>query len=450
MSASTKKLAFYKRIPALADSAVLRYFTFTILYFAQGVPSGVMYLAFPAWMAANGKTPMEVGSYLAVVMFPWSFKIIAAPLMDRFTYLPMGRRKPWLLLGQAGLVGGFIFLALVNDPLEHMNALMVAGFMLGCFGIIQDISIDSMAIELLPEDQQARANGLMWGSQIFGKALTVAVCTYLINQVGYQMSILIFASVILMIMMVPIFLKERKGEKRLPWTKGQIAAEAAEIQSHNWFALFKNVLRVFVLPVSLFVALSNFFFSTGEGLMNAVLPVFTTQELGWMDSKYANIYSSASMISGVLAMFIGGPIIDYFGKKRMMILYIFILILLVSSLLLLQNNWHQTWLITTFFITFYTFNVFTVVTIFAMAMNVTWRRVAATQFTLYMTVGNLGLSLGAWLMGALKSILSWEMVILCYIPLALTGMFFTWLINFKKQKASVHQLEKAFHEAPSK
>ncbi len=447
MPETSRPLPFLDRIPALADNAVLRYFTFAVLYFAQGIPSGVLLLAFPAWMATHGKTPLEIGTFLAVIMLPWTFKIIAAPLMDRFTYLPMGRRKPWVLFGQGGLAAGFIALSMVSKPLEQLPVLMAIGFIIGLFGIFQDISIDSLAVDLLPEDEQARANGLMWGSKIVGKAATLAAGSYLLNHVGYGLTLLIFSGLIIGIMAVPLLLRERKGEKLFPGLKGQASALAADAQTRNWFALLKNVFRVFLLPASLCVALSNFFFSTGEGLMDAILPVFTPQHLGWSDTEYSKAYSSATMISGLLAMFVGGPLIDFFGKKRMMMLYIVLLIALVTSLLLLRHNWDNRWLIRAFFISFYTFNVFNVVTIFAMAMSVSWRRVAATQFTLYMTIGNLGLSLGSWLMGALKTIASWEMVLLAYIPLAALGFVFTALINFRRQKASIQLLEKNFNSA---
>lgn len=432
-------------MPALADSSLLRYFTFTIMYFAQGVPSGVLYFAFPAWMAMNGITPIQIGSYMAVAMIPWSFKIVVAPLMDRFTFLPMGRRKPWVLLGQTGLIIGFIVLSMVQNPLEHMSLLMVLGFIISFFTIIQDIAIDSMAIDLLPDDQQARANGLMWGSSIFGRALTVALCSYLMSELGYKTALLLFSVIVLLIMIVPIVLRERKGEKRLPWLAGETSPDAAEIQSHSWKTLLKNVIKVFILPASLFLAAANFFSAAGEFLMNSTLSVFTVQELGWADTKYSNIYSSASMISGALAMLVGGALIDFFGKKRMILIYMSVLIVLVTSFVLLKPHWDQTWLVKAFFITFYTFNTFMVVTVFAIAMNLSWRRVAATQFTIYMTLGNLGHSVGSWLMGALKTVVTWEFVLLAYIPLLILAMTLAWFINFDKHKIKVQELEQKFH-----
>ena len=118
-----------KRFPRfLSENAVLRYLTFSALYVAQGVPEGITYFAIPAWLAMNGKTPMEIGSFLAVVGIPWSFKIIIAPLMDRFTILSMGRKRPWVIFGQLGLIVSFLSIALVEDPLNNLSGLMKAGF----------------------------------------------------------------------------------------------------------------------------------------------------------------------------------------------------------------------------------------------------------------------------------------------------------------------------------
>ena len=76
------------QLPALSQHKTLRYFNFIALYIAQGIPEGMLFFAIPAWMAANGKTPGEIGSFVAVCGLPWSFKIVVAPLMDRFSYLP--------------------------------------------------------------------------------------------------------------------------------------------------------------------------------------------------------------------------------------------------------------------------------------------------------------------------------------------------------------------------
>src|SRR5215203_4592136 len=123
--ASPKQTA---RLAALSQNPVLRYFNFIALYIAQGIPEGMLFFGIPAWMAANGKTPGEIGSFVAVCGLPWSFKIIVAPLMDRFSYLSMGKRRPWVLFGQLGLIISFAAMAFVPDPLNHVAVFMVAAF----------------------------------------------------------------------------------------------------------------------------------------------------------------------------------------------------------------------------------------------------------------------------------------------------------------------------------
>ena len=155
-------------LPTLSENTFLRYFNFIALYIAQGIPEGMAYFGIPAWMAMNGKTPGEIGSFVAAVGLPWSFKLVVAPLMDRFTFLPMGRRRPWVLIGQLGLIISFIAMAFVPDPLNNLWLLTLSGFSVACFGAFQDVATDGMAIDIVPIHQQARANGFMWGSKIMG------------------------------------------------------------------------------------------------------------------------------------------------------------------------------------------------------------------------------------------------------------------------------------------
>jgi PAT family beta-lactamase induction signal transducer AmpG len=79
-------------------------------------------------MAMQGKSPTEIGSFIGIIGIPWSFKIFIAPIMDRYTFLPMGRKRPWILVGQLGLVISLIGASLINNPLNNLTLLMTAGF----------------------------------------------------------------------------------------------------------------------------------------------------------------------------------------------------------------------------------------------------------------------------------------------------------------------------------
>ena len=62
---------------------------------------------------------------------------------------------------------------------------MISGFLISFFGAFQDVATDGMAIDIVPIKEQARANGLMWGSKTIGIALSLVIGTTLINMLGY-------------------------------------------------------------------------------------------------------------------------------------------------------------------------------------------------------------------------------------------------------------------------
>jgi len=89
----------------LVESSRMRYAAGSSMYFAQGIPYGLMNITVPAWLASQGVGAGQIASFLAVIILPWAFKLLSGPLMDRYQFLPMGRRRPWVLGAQPGRAG---------------------------------------------------------------------------------------------------------------------------------------------------------------------------------------------------------------------------------------------------------------------------------------------------------------------------------------------------------
>jgi MFS transporter, PAT family, beta-lactamase induction signal transducer AmpG len=425
-------------LPALSEYAALRYFNFIALYMAQGIPEGMLLFGIPAWMAMNGKTPGQIGAFAATVALSWAFKIVIAPVMDRFSYLPMGRRRPWVLFGQLGLVVSFIALALVPYPLNNLPVFMKAAFVVSFFGAFQDVATDGMAVDIIPTNQQARANGLMWGSKIIGTSVSLAVGSWMLQQYGYTEAILSLSAAVGLIMLVPIILKERPGEKLLPWIKGVASPENYKLQLASWGTLFKSLFSVFTLRNSLLVATMGFITQGSYNYLDTLLPIFTVQSLGWSNVTYAKFFATAGITGGISGMLLGGILIDKFGKIRMMNIYFFLLICLIGSMALFKVYWVETAFIKGFMITYQILNTFATIGLFSIIMECCWKKVSATQFTLYMTCSNLGRSAGVVLIGPIKSLLSWQ-----YTLLAFGGMIaLAWLIiQFLRLSTHTNQVE---------
>lgn len=421
----------------LTENTILRYLNFSALYVAQGIPEGITFFAIPAWLAMNGKTPMEIGSFVAVIGIPWSFKIIIAPLMDRYTILAMGRKRPWVILGQLGLILSFLSFIFIKDPLNNLSGLMVAGFFISFFGAFQDVATDGMAIDVVPENEQARANGIMWGSKTVGVALSLMIGTTLINTVGFSMAIASLSIAVGLIMLVPLFFRERPGEKLLPWTNGEASTEAKANQLDNWKQIFKNIFKVIPLRASVVMGISVLIIGLMFGLMDTILPIFTIQELGWTNTTYSEIYATSTIIGGFLGLFIGGALVDFFGKRRMASIYLIFLVISIISFAFLPQFWKNDSLIYLFIISYNTFYTFLNIAIFAICMKLCWKTVAATHFTLFMALCNLGRAWGAGLVGPMKENMDWSQIYLTIALIPLVMLILIQFINFIKHQKSI-------------
>lgn len=430
-----------KELPSLTENTLLRYLSFAILYVAQGIPEGMTFFGIPAWMAMNGKSALEIGAFVGVIGLPWSFKILIAPFMDRYTFLPMGRRRPWVIVGQLGLIVSFTAMAMVPDPLNHLNLLMLAGFFISFFGAFQDVAVDGMAIDTVPIHQQARANGLMWGAKTIGISVSLVAGTWMIHHIGFTSAIFFLSIGVGMILLVPLLMRERSGEKILPWTRGTASLTAAKMQLESFQQIFKSLFKVFFLPDSLLMGVGVFFLLIGCGLMDTLLPVFTIQAVKWTDQEYSHVFSVINITAGFLGMFAGGALSDLFGKRRMMSIYLACMIVLVVGMAGLKSFWSSGYLIIGFIGTYYTLYVFLTIATFATGMELCWKRVAATQFTLYMAISNLGKATGAALLGPLRTIMPWEYVILSFAVFALVMLIVIQFLRFGSHLKRIKILE---------
>lgn len=430
---------FKKNNLILSENPVLRYVTFSVLYFAQGIPQGITLAAIPAWMAMNHKTPAEIGSFIAVMGIPWTFKILIAPIMDRYTILSMGRKRPWVIFGQLGLIISFLAIGFVPDPLNNLKWLMIVGFFINFFGAFQDVATDGMAIDVVPINEQARTNGLMWGSVTIGYSLSMVVGTVLINTLGFSSAIPFLAVAVGFIILAPIMFRERSGEKIMPWTKGEISENSKNEQSKSWVEILKDLLKVVILPTSLLIIITCFYKGFLNNLVYTSFTIFTIQDLGWTNTSFSQIASISDVVAGILGMFAGGYLVDRFGEKRMLTIYFSVFTLLLLSMGFFENYWTNDTLIFIFYSLYTLLATFITISILAGAMKLCWKTVAATQFTLYMAINNMGQSIGAGIVGPLKEHISWATIFLLMAIPTLLIIVIIQFLNFSKHLKSIEE-----------
>ncbi len=395
------------RLPALSENLTLRYIAFTLLYAAQGLPYGLLSIAVPAYMAEQGLTPSQIGSYMGIILLPWSLKLINGPIMDRWSFLAMGRRRPWVLLAQAGMVTTSVVMAFTPDPLQHLFALTALGFLVNFFTAFQDVAVDGMAVELIPVAQQPRANGFMWGGKGLGVAGATAGGAWIISSFGLGAALFGQAIVVGAVMFIPLLTREHPGERLLPWTSGQASEVTRSLQLDGLVDIGRSLLRVVLLPVSLVAAIVFFAYNLVRGFLDALLPVLTVQEMGWAHTDYSELSATAGLVSGLLGMVVGGWLVERLGRRRTIAGGVLLLIGGAVAMALLAGLWSQRLPAQAFISAYYVLDTLVSIAFLATMMAISWKRVAATQFSLYMAIANMGLSGGAALLGPLQEMMSY-------------------------------------------
>lgn len=430
----------------LSESRWLRFGAFCAFYFAQGVPIGLLSVAIPAWLAQEGATVGDLARFAAIVSAPWGFKLIAGPFMDRFKFLPMGFRRPWVMVAQGGLVVSFLALAAMGDmDPEFLLPFMAMGFVINAFSATQDVAVDGMAIDILPEDERGRANAFMAAGQVAGFSAYGALCGTLLPVVGLPVTALVCAITVAAIFVLVAVVRERPGERRLPWTPGERTARG-EVAELGIVDIFRDLVRVLFLPMSLMLIAVEFLNRVRDGIAVAVLPKFAVDEIGVTAAEYSQFISLLGMIAAVVGVALG-PLIDRQGAKRFLMFSLIISAACHVAAGLLTALWQDMYFIVVLYLVGAVASQLIFVAIIALFMNLCWTAVAATQFSVYMALANVSRTVGGLLFAPVADELTYSQDFL--IMGGLLGLAALLLISFNQASHS-RRLEQVMDPAGGK
>ncbi len=423
----------------LAEQPRLRFVVGAGMYFAQGIPQGLLGIAIPAWLASKGVSAGEIASYLAVIILPWAFKLVTGPFMDRFQFLPMGRRKLWVLAAQAGLALSLLSLMIITDPVEQLGLLMLLGVIINCFAATQDVAVDGMAIDLTPVQEQGRLNAFMSFGKALGWSGTAAASGVLLVTVGLQVTAMVAAAVALLVLILFVAVLERQGERRLPWTSGKavVSRQAAD----SFAGVFRGLNAVLWTRASIVVMSVMFLDGLVSGYGHALMPIAAVQVFGYSTPEWSNLVAVMGF-TGALAALGFGPMIDRFGAKKMLI---FTAVLLgIHALMLAQTQalWQDTTYVRVMLSAWVMMVPLVMVCVIALAMSVCKNKCSATQFAIYMSTANLGHAIGSKLFGMLAEHNSFDQTYMIMAALVLL-LIITLFFHRQKQLSEQEQRRKA-------
>lgn len=132
------------------------------LGFTSGLPLFTLVYLVQAWLRSEGVNLKEIGLF-ALIQFPYTWKFLWAPLMDR--YIPRlpgwrpGRRRGWMLVTQLLVAAAIAALGFVS-PRDSIWTVAALTTLVAFFGASSDIVIDAYRRELLRDTEQGLGNAV--------------------------------------------------------------------------------------------------------------------------------------------------------------------------------------------------------------------------------------------------------------------------------------------------
>jgi PAT family beta-lactamase induction signal transducer AmpG len=381
----------------LTRSKLLRLLTLFLFYFTQGFPIGLFFYAVPAWMAANGASAGATASVVGMAALPWSLKLVNGFLIDRYTFLPMGRRRSWIIGAQSLIV--LIFLASAAISPEHGDVLLLSAiaFTANLAINFQDVGIDSLAVDIMAESERAKAGGIMFGAQVLGISAATALAGTLLQQYGFTLAMIAAAVVPGAVMVYGLCIREREGERRLPWSQGESHPHNLAVKPSAWLPLLKASFKAVFMPLSLVLLPVLLLRAMPHGAHEAFHPILAVKTGGWLLSEYTNVMSMVQLVSGLVVLSLGGWVVDVLGAQRSARILVPICVALFAAMALAADYWPDDNVLIAYFMAADVATLMVTVALIPICMRMCSPAVAATQFTIYMAMANFGRPLGATL-----------------------------------------------------
>lgn len=408
---------------------------FGILYISEGIPYGFTSTAMVAFMRIEGLTLEQIGGFVAALFIPWSFKWLLAPIVDIVKLRRFGGRKAWIIGCTIMMIVTLAVTATV-DFVEDFQLLLWMIVLNNLFCATQDVAIDSLAVSTLKKDERASGNGYMFGGQYFGIALGGGGAIFVSSLWGINASLFFVSSLLFVNLLFIVF-----------FIFDDDAKVVTPVREVSQFAHFVGTLGAFVREIY------AGFVESGSGprfgLLFALLPTgamaLAYALLGTIQVDYGLSETEISQLSLGVALtsavgcIVGGILGSRFGAKR--ITTIFYIATVIPTIAL-------AWQISAVGLSNIPIGLFRTLILghallfgmgyavrIALFMGMTNPAVAATQFTAYMALSNVAISMGNYWQGMVAGRLDYSVAL--YLDAAIVVLALC-VLPFLKDREEKH------------
>jgi MFS transporter, PAT family, beta-lactamase induction signal transducer AmpG len=262
-------------------------FWISVLYFAEGLPFGIVYDVLPVYFRQHGVSLKEIG-FMFFLTLPWTIKVFWSPLVDRF-----GERRTWVTLCCAAMACVMVAIPLfqASQPTFLLWMVLLAFTVASAS---QDIAIDAYTIGLLSRGEEGVANGYRLALYRVAVLLGGGGTMYLVKPLGWTWIFLLLAIAFIALALAA-------------WTIPPVAV--VHQPPREWA---RNFLAFLARPGSIAVFAFVLTYKMGDLVMGPMVKPFWVDQ-GMSPEEIGTISTIAGTVLGIFGTLVGGVFTSRFG-----------------------------------------------------------------------------------------------------------------------------------------
>ena len=260
--------------------------------FTSGLPLYVLFQLVPGWLRVEGVGLAEIG-FFALVQFPYTWKFLWSPVMDRFTLPFLGHRRGWMLLTQIALLLSMGVMGFIKPDLSLWTVAYLS-VAVAFFSASQDIVLDAYRRELLPDVELGLGNSIHVQAYRLAGLVPGALGFILADHFDWHIVFVIIALFMFVGIVMTLVIKEAIADPTPPKTMRDAVIEP-----------FREFIGRSGLGPALLVLAFLFLYKLGDNMATALQSPFFI-DIGFTLTQIGAIAKTAGLVAAIVGGMVGG------------------------------------------------------------------------------------------------------------------------------------------------
>jgi len=376
--------------------------------FSSGLPLYLLFQMVPYWLRTEGVGLAEIG-FFALVQFPYTWKFLWAPIMDRYTLPFLGHRRGWILVTQLALLVSIGALGFLRPDMS-LWAIAYLAAAVAFFSASQDIVLDAYRRELLPDVELGLGNSIHVQAYRLSGLIPGGLGLILADRLPWHMVFIVVALFMIVGIVMTMMIAEAIKDPSPPRSLKESVIEP-----------FREFIGRAGLGSALLVLAFLFFYKLGDNMATALQTPFF-HDVGFSGTQIGSIAKLVGTTAAIVGGLVGGLIMIKVSINRALWMFGFVQITSILGFALLSVVGANPWMLA-FAMAFEYLGVglgtAALTAFMAKSTNVAF---AATQFALFTALISVPRVLASATTGMIVERTGWTNFFLICTLLAVPGM----------------------------